>query len=140
MPHAITVELSDTLYHHLQRASEIAQQPMQALVSQSLAHSILPLMTDIPEEYQGDLFPLLNMSEAELYAETRRLFPQSQWAVYEALLAKQKEKPLSREERRELEQLRRQADLVMLRKGYAALLLKRRGYQPPTVDELPSPR
>lgn len=138
MTYSIMVELSDTLFHQLKRASELTQQPMQKLVSQSLAQNITPLLEDIPEEYQRDVISLLEMSEADLYQEAYATFPQTQWVTYEQLLAKQKEQSLSTDERQQLDTLRRQADVLMLRKGYAALLLKRRGYQPPPQD-LPLP-
>jgi hypothetical protein len=35
-----------------------------------------------------------------------------------------------------LDDLRREADALTFRKGYAAVLLKRRGYSLPTVEEL----
>lgn len=96
-----------------------------------------PLMEDIPVDYQRDVYPLLEMDEKALMTQTQAIFPTEQWAEYEALLAKKKEQPLTNLERARLDRLRRQADVLMLRKGYAALLLKRRGQRPPTVDELP---
>lgn len=140
MTHSITIELSDTLFRHLQRASELSQQPIQTIVSQSLAQNIAPLLEDIPEEYQRDVLPLLEMSESELFQEANATFPQALWTVYERLLAKKKEQVLATNECTQLDALRRQADVHMFRKGYAALLLKRRGHQPPTIAELPSPR
>lgn len=139
MPHSITVELSELQFQHLQRASELTQQPIQSLVSQSISQNITPFLEDIPEQYQPDLLPLLQMAEAELYREAQATFPASKWNVYEQLLTKQKEQMLSTDERHMLDLLRREADILMLRKGYAALLLKRRGYQISDPQELPSP-
>lgn len=137
MSHAITIELSDSLFDQLQRTAELSQRPLEILVHQSLAQTITPLLEDIPSEYQRDVYPLLEMNEEALMAETQALFPAEQWAEYESLLAQQKEHPLTVVEKARLDQLRRAADLLMLRKGYAALLLKRRGHRPPSVEELP---
>ena len=77
------------------------------------------------------------MNEAELQAEVRRVFPTPRWAEYETLLEKNQERELTASEKTRLNTLRREADVLMLRKGYAAVLLKLRGYQPPAVDQLP---
>jgi hypothetical protein len=133
MAHAITITVSDNLYAQLQRASELTQRPIDTLIAQSIAHSISPLLEDIPPAYQKDVYSLLEMNEEQLQAEAQRVFPEAQWAEYERLLALKKERPLTPAESRQLDALRREADVLMLRKGYAALLLKRRGYQPPTI-------
>lgn len=139
MPHSITVELSDTQFQQLQRASELTQQPIQSLVSQSITQNIISFLEDIPAESQRDVLPLLQMTEAELYQAVEATFPTSKWDAYEQLLTKQKEQTLSVDEQQKLDLLRYQADILMLRKGYAALLLKRRGQQLPSTQELPSP-
>jgi glycerophosphoryl diester phosphodiesterase len=137
MTHAITIELSDTLFDQLKRTAELTQRPLERLVTQSLVQTITPLIEDIPADYQRDVYPLLEMDENALRAETQRVFPAEQWAAYEALLTKKKDAPLTNAEAAQLAQLRRQADLLMLRKGYAALLLQRRGHRPTALDELP---
>ena len=137
MTHTITIELSDTLFDQLKRTAELTQRPLARLVTQSLVQTITPLMEDIPADYQREVYPLLEMDENALMAQTQMVFPAEQWAAYETLLAKKKEEPLTSTEAAHLARLRRQADLLMLRKGYAALLLQRRGYRPPAVDELP---
>jgi hypothetical protein len=96
------------------------------------------MVEEIPAEYQADVYPLLQMDETALQREVRRLFPTEQWAEYDALLEKKKREELTGKEQVRLGALRREADVLMLRKGYAAVLLKRRGYHVPTVDELPA--
>ncbi len=132
----ITVNLSETLYSQLQRAAELAAQPLDAIVEQSLAHSLPPLLEEIPEAYQSDVYPLLQMTDTELRSEAQRQFPDKLWGEYEALLERKKERPLTMEEQARLDMLRREADVLMFRKGYAAVLLKRRGYRIPTLAEL----
>jgi hypothetical protein len=53
------------------------------------------------------------------------------------LLEKKKEGALTGKEEAQLDALRRAADVLTLRKGYAAVLLKRRGYRVPPPGELP---
>jgi hypothetical protein len=132
----ITVKLTDTIYHQLKRAAELMRQPLDEIVEQSLAHSLSPLLEEIPAAYQSDVYPLLGMSDAELNVEARRRFPPEQWDEYEVLLSKKKEASLTAQEQARLDALRREADVLTFRKGYAAVLLKRRGYQPPSLAEL----
>jgi len=136
MTHAITVKLSDNLYTQLRRAAELARQPIEIIVEQSLAHSLPPLLEDIPLEYQENVYPLLRMNHAELQGETKRIFPAGRWAEYEALLNKKKSRPLTAAEHARLDALRHEANALTFRKGYAAVLLKRCGYRLPSLAQL----
>jgi hypothetical protein len=136
MTQAITINLPDSLYKQLQQAAKLSRQPLENIITQSLAHSLPPLLEDIPQAYQPDVYPLLQMSDAELQQETDRVFPPKRWAEYELLLNKKKSGPLTPEEQKRLDTLRREADVFTFRKGYAAVLLKRRGHYLPTLKEL----
>lgn len=140
MAQTITIKLSDSTYGQLKRAAELAHQPVDVIVEQSLAHSLHPLLEEIPPAYQTDVFPLLRMSDAELMEESQRRFSLERWAEYEALLNKKKESSLTPQEQAQLDSLRREADVLTFRKGYAAVLLKRRGYRLPSLAELSQAR
>jgi hypothetical protein len=132
----LTIKLTDAIYSQLRRAAELAHQPLDVVVEQSLAHSLPPLLEEIPPVYQSEVYPLLEMSDAELNAEARRRFPPEQWDEYEALLSKKKEASLTTQEQVRLNALCREADVLTFRKGYAAVLLKRRGQRIPSLAEL----
>ena len=140
MTYTITIKLSDPWYNQLRRAAELANQPLDAIVEDSLAHSLPPLLEDIPTEYQVDVYPLLQMNVRQLTAEARHVFSKSKWQQYEALLTEKKARPLTAAEEARLAALRREADVLTLRKGYAMALLRRRGYAPPSLDDLPEPQ
>ncbi len=134
----ITIELPKPLYNQLRRAAELARQPVADVIQKSLSHSLPPLLEDIPLEYQVDVYPILQMDVENLQQEVRRVFPAGRWARYEALLDKKKQTLLTEMEQAEFNALRREADVLMFRKGYAAVLLKRQGYRPPSPGELPA--
>lgn len=140
MTQTVVLNLSDTLYQQLRRAAELAQQPVESIVEQSLSHSLPPLLEDIPVEYQPDVYPLLQMSTAQLRNEVNKVMPARRWRQYESLLAAKHERSLQLEEEELLTILHREADVLTLRKSYAAVLLKRRGITPPTADDLPDPQ
>lgn len=126
MTEALTIHLPENLYRQLQRFAELAQQSPETIVAQSLRHSLPPLIEEIPAEYQRDVYPLLRMNVAELKNEAQQVFPITRWTEYETLLAKKKEATLTAAEQKCLDTLRREADVLTFRKGYAAVLSKRR--------------
>jgi hypothetical protein len=136
MAQTITINLPDTLYKQLQQTAKLSRQSLEEIVTQSLAHSLPPLLKDIPAEYQADVYPLLQMSEADLQQEANQTFAAERWTEYETLLDKKKLTTLTIKEQARLDELRREADVVTFRKGYAAVLLKRSGYYSPTLREL----
>ncbi len=136
MTEAINVHLPEALYRQLKRAAELSRQPTDAIIAQSLAHSLPPLLDEIPNQYQPDVFPLLRMTVAELKREMGCIFPPKRWAEYESLLDKKRSGSLTSAEEKRLDAIRREADVLTFRKGYAAVLLKRRGYHLPTIEEL----
>ena len=139
MTHTVVLTLSDTLFEQLRRTAELAQQPVDRIIEQSLAHSLPPLLEDIPVEYQADVYPLLQMSAQQLLKEARQVYPRERWQQYEALLAYKESQGLTPDDERRLTSLRREADTLSLRKAYAAVLLKRRGLTPPIAAELAEP-
>lgn len=136
MSQTINVHLPEPLYSQLKRAAELSRQPAEAIIAQSLAHSLHPLFEEIPSQDQPDVFPLLQMSDAELKREMSRVFSPKDWAEYESLLDKKRSGSLIGADEKRLDTLRREADMLTFRKGYAAVLLKRRGYRLPTLEEL----
>ena len=130
MSHSVTIHISDTLYQQLRQAAALFHQPPETIILDSLNHTLPPLLEEIPEAYQCDVFPLLAMNDDELEHESQRTFSPEDWQEYEQLLEQKKIAPLTRDEKRTLERLRRKADILTFRRGYAAVLLKRRGHLP----------
>ena len=137
MAQAITITLPDNLYDKLKRTAALVDESLETIVTQSLTQSLLPLLDEIPAEYQAEVYPLLRMNSVELQAEIQRVFPAEGWVEYESLLEQKKDHVLTAPEQTRLDALRREADVLMFRKGYAAVLLKRRGYQIPGPVDLP---
>ncbi len=130
MSHAITINVSDALYQQLHQAASLYHQPAESIILDSLRHTLPPIFEDIPVGYQGDVFPLLAMTDQELLQESRRTFPQERWELYESLLEDKKDGVLSPDQDTLLQALKYEADTLTLRRSYAAVLLKRRGLQP----------
>ena len=131
MSHAITINVSDTLYQQLGQAASLFRRPTETIILDSLRHTLPPLLEEIPAEYQEEVFPLLAMTDQELLDEAQRSFPQDRWHLYESLLERKKTGQLPPDAEQTLQGVRHEADVLTFRRGYAAVLLKRRGYQLP---------
>ena len=136
MSHTMSIHLSDKLYQQITQAARLYRQPAETIILRSLNHTLPPLLDEIPVQYHADVFPLLAMDDQALQQESRQVFSPERWARYETLLDQKKSAPLTDDEERQLVELRREADIVMFRRSYAAVLLKRRGYALPTLNEL----
>lgn len=131
MSHAITINVSDTLYEQLRQAASLFHRPTESIIVESLRHTLPPLFEEIPPEYQDQVFPLLYMSDRELQHEAEQEFSPERWQTYEVLLERKKNGTLAPDEETTLSALRYEADSLTFRRSYAVVLLKRRGYRVP---------
>jgi hypothetical protein len=134
--HTIPVQLPQPLYRRLERLAELTQRSVEAVVAQTLASSLPPLPDDLPEEMRAELIALEQLSDDALWEVARSMVAPEQSQQLSMLLEKNRRGVLSDEEQTGLEQLRGMADRLMLRKAYAYVLLKWRGYRLPTLASL----
>lgn len=136
MSHSMTIQLPDKVYQQVTQAAKLYQQPAELIILRSLKYTLPPLLDEIPAQYQADVFPLLAMDDGALQQEAQQTFPADRWQAYETLLNRKKSAVLTDEDEQQLTQLRHEADALMFRRSYAAVLLKRRGHALPTLQEL----
>ncbi|HNX39138.1 MAG TPA: YkgJ family cysteine cluster protein [Methanothrix sp.] len=105
-------------------------------IGDSLVHSLPSWLDEIPIQYRPDVSPLLYMNDDDLQREMNRTFPSESWMEYESLLERKKSGELTSSEKVRLDMLRREADVLTFRRGYATVLLKRRGCRLPSLKEL----
>jgi hypothetical protein len=130
----VTVELPLPLYRFLARLAEQTHQPLEELVAQSVAGNLPPSVDNAPAEIQADLLALQGLAVDELKQVANEQIGEKQQKRHLQLLQKNN---LSDEEQRELSELRRQADVLMLRKAYAWAVLRWRGHPIPRLEEIP---
>lgn len=95
-----------------------------------------PLPDNLPPILRESLVALEGLGDDELRAVMYSTWTEAQSEEFVTLREKFKAGILSDTEQTNLDQLRQAADLLTLRKAYAAALLKGRGQQLPTLDEL----
>jgi hypothetical protein len=88
----------------------------------------------VPPEYRAELEGLEDLGDEELWRIARSRLEPARQRRLEELLDKNQRGELTDRERRSLGDLRSEADRLMLRRSYAALLLKYRGHRVPSPE------
>jgi hypothetical protein len=132
----ISVQLPEALYRRLERLAALTHRPVESLVVQTLSSSIPPLPDDLPAPTRDALTALEDLSDAELWQMLRSTFPEAQYEHYAELREQQRAGTISPDGQAALDTLSQAADVLSLRKAYAAVLLKWRGHRLPSLAEL----
>ena len=91
---------------------------------------------DLSADFQAELLPLEEWPTEDLKQQVFVRLDIGTTERHDELLDMSNSETLSKAKCEELDALRRQADLLMFRKAYAALILKWRGERVPTLAEL----
>lgn len=132
----LTVRLPVQAVNRLRRVAALAHRPIDEVVAETLQSTLPPLLDELPTTLQPLLAQLESWSSEALRRQMYATVDDNTLDRYDELLAQNANGDLSPEESQELDALRRQNDLVMYQKAYAALLLKWRGEHIPTLTEL----
>jgi len=109
---------------------------MEQVALHSLQMGLPPSLEQVPARFRADLQALHRLSDAVLWQVARSDLPEDKATLYEDLLEQNQRAGLSATEQETLENLREEADALMLRRTYAYALLKWRGQRLPTLDEI----
>lgn len=137
MAHPLVVDLPDEIYTYFQEIAGVTQQPLEALVRQSITGNLPPQMTTAPLDIQPELLLMQSASVAHLRQIAESQVTPVHTARHLELLEKHQQQQLTPAERSELAELRVQADRMMVRKAYAWALLRWHGVPLPKLEELP---
>ncbi len=132
----IPIHVPQSLYHRLERLAELTQQPLESLVVQALSSSIPLLPDELPPATRHVLIALEHLSDDQLWEVARSEFGSAQAEQFATLREKRRAGTLTVAEQATIDRLAQEVDLLTLRKAYAAVLLKWRGYRLPTLAEL----
>ncbi|MSQ48158.1 MAG: hypothetical protein EXR78_07185 [Deltaproteobacteria bacterium] len=135
MSQTITLTLPDSFFQPIKRTAQATNQPVEELLVHALQASLPPL-EGLSEEMIENLTALETLDDQSLWRVMGETVPAALQRELSALLERQQSAALSVAERERLAAGQRQADLVMLRKARAAVLLRFRGKRIPTLTEL----
>lgn len=135
MSQTITLHLPESFVLPLERTMRAANQPIEQLLLTAL-QTALPPLDGLPPETVAKLEALELLNDDLLRSVLLETVPAKVQRRISQLLEQQQVSPLDAAEQKELDELQEQADLVMLRKARAAVLLRFRGHRLPTLAEL----
>ena len=142
MTQTVTLELPETILGPVQRMAKAIQQPLAEILVIALKASLPPL-EGVSADLIAELVKLERLNDKTLWQIMLSQVPADIQRKIVRLLRKNKSGKLTDAERAEFAALQHKADLVMLRKARAAVLLRFRGHRLPTLAELrkltPSP-
>jgi len=132
----VTLNLPEMLYRRLLQTAQATRRPLDEVVLHALEVGSPPAWNDAPAEFQADLAALDRLDDEALWYIVRSSRSQADMRRYQELLDRHANGTLTDAERRELDELRLEADRFMLLKAHAAALLRWRGYQLPSPEPL----
>ncbi len=127
----ITLKIPELLYLRLVNTSRATQRPLEEIIIRALQMGSPPEWDDVPEEFQAELAALDKLDDNTLWQIARSRKTVTDMERYNQLLDGNSSGTLTQTERLELTALRHDADLFMLRKAQAAVLLRWRGHRLP---------
>jgi hypothetical protein len=126
--------MPESLWQRFKRTAEEVQQPVENVLLQTLQGNLPPSLEEVTSTAQGELQPLQEMANQELWDLARSKVGKAQQSRHEALLQKNSLGVISQEEQAELDRLGELYDLHTLRKAYAYALLRWRGFPLPGLE------
>lgn len=135
----IALEIPQPLYQRLQRLAAVTQRPISTLVVQAIDQAVPPLLDKLSPAMQSELADLESLSDDSLWEVARSQVSAAQQERYAELVDKERSDQLNRTEQIELNTLYHSFNVRMLRKAFAAALLRWRGYAIPSPANLSEP-
>jgi hypothetical protein len=135
MSQTITLTLPDNFFRPIQRTAQATNQPIEEVLLHALQAS-LPSLEGLPNDFLENLTTLEMLDDQSLWRVMGERVPANLQRSLSNLLDRKQSTTLTDAEQQQLTALQRQADLVMLRKARAAVLLRFRGKRIPTLTEL----
>ena len=135
MPQTIALTLPDNVLQPMQRVAQATKQSVEELLVTAL-QAALPPLEGLPPDVVQSLVVLESLDDQALWRVMLETVPLDQQQRLHDLLLRNQAGMLTDPEREQLAISRQQADLVMLCKARAAVLLRFRGKRVPTLAEL----
>lgn len=136
----VEIELPESVYRQLMRVSEETAQPVATLAAQSVMSNLPPSAADASPELREELLRMQTLETSELLKVAQSQLAIASRERQAELLERNQDDLLTDTERQELAVLRAESDRLMLQKAYAWSVLRWRGQQVPSLEELPIPQ
>jgi hypothetical protein len=123
----VTLNLPGLLYQKVQRMAQTLRRPIEDILVDAVA-TALPPLAGLPPELADDLDELAFLNDEALWQVARSTLPAGHHQQMDDLLTQKGSAPLTAAEQQTLDRLLGEYQSLVLRRGQAAVLLQRRGY------------
>lgn len=130
---AVTLHLPETILRRAQRVTDVLQRPLEDVLTAMLA-AALPDVDSAPPEMWAELTRMTWLSDPMLWRIAQSTMPGEPQEQMRTLTAAQTQHPLTEDEQKTLDALRKEYGRVTLRKSHAYALLSLRGGRPLLAD------
>ena len=124
----VTLQIPEIIYQRLVNTANAIQRPLEEVMLHALQVGSPPAWDDVPEEFQAGIAALDKLDDNTLWQIANSRKTADDMDRYNILLDHNSRGILTEVEQLELMSLRHEADLFMLCKAQAAVLLSWRGY------------
>lgn len=131
----VTLNLPGLLYQKVQRMAQTLRRPIEDILVDAVA-TALPPLAGLPPELADDLDGLAFLNDEALWQVARSTLAAEHHQQMDDLLARKGRAPLTVAEQQNLDRLLGEYQSLVLRRGQAAVLLQRRGYDMSDPDVL----
>lgn len=131
MGHTLTLNLPDPLFTYLQTQARTTAHSLAEVVLDQLSRTLPSVEADLPPALQAELTAMDQLSDHALWQLAESQANPDTVALYDLLLERLHTGSLTAAGRQWLEQLRTEAEALMLRKSHAYAILQTHGHQLP---------
>jgi hypothetical protein len=131
----LTLELPEDVYERIRRAAKGMKQPVEKVLV-DIVRAATPSLEKVPADYRAELESMEDLGDDELWGISRSRFALAKQGRMQRLRDKNQRGELTDRKRQALAELRSAGDRLMLRRSYAALLLRYRGHRIPNPESL----
>lgn len=136
MPQPITLQLPGETLQRYRRGAAIARKALEEFLAERLAEAVLPLADDLPSPLHEELKVLEDLDDGALWQVAQSQLPPARQRLYSRLLRKNSRGTITAHEKEKLHVLGEEARRLTLKKAHAYMLLKWRGHDVPSPEEL----
>jgi len=126
-----TIQISEQTFQRLFSQAQAKQTTVNELAERALNRILPPSVDHVPEKWRTDLQQMQQMSDEMLWRIARAQMPADRVTLYDQLVEAAQQGTLLSNEQQQLDALHEDADLLMIHRSYAWLLLQSRGHKTP---------
>lgn len=126
-----TIQISEQTFQRLFSQAQAKQTTVNEVAEHALNRALPPSIDHVPERWRADLQQMQGMSDEMLWRIARTEWPAARVELYDTLVEASQQRALLPAEQQQLDILHEEADLLLIHRSYAWLLLQARGHKTP---------